>query len=49
MKISDKGTLATLRSDTAWREVEIGRGSPEASFPMTAWTCLTTHSAFAFP
>ncbi|MEI9411998.1 site-specific integrase [Mesorhizobium salmacidum] len=33
---SDKGILLTLRGKTGWREVEIGRGSSEATCPVVA-------------
>jgi integrase len=32
----DKGLLLTIRGKTGWREVEIGRGSKEASCPVNA-------------
>ena len=32
----DKGILATLRGKTGWREVEIGRGSSDATCPVVA-------------
>jgi integrase len=32
----DKGVLVTLRGKTGWREVEIGRGSSDASCPVLA-------------
>jgi integrase len=34
--ILDKGLLVTLRGKTGWREVEIGRGSSEATCPVVA-------------
>jgi integrase len=36
IEILDKGLLITLRGKTGWREVEIGRGSSEATCPVTA-------------
>lgn len=36
VEISDNGMLVTLRGKTGWREVEIGRGSSEASCPVAA-------------
>ncbi|WLS10661.1 integrase (plasmid) [Shinella sumterensis] len=36
VEISDKGMLVTLRGKAGWREVEIGRGSSEASCPVAA-------------
>lgn len=36
IEILDKGLLLTLRGKTGWREVEIGRGSSEATCPVTA-------------
>ncbi|MEI9430279.1 site-specific integrase [Mesorhizobium sp. Cs1299R1N3] len=32
----DKGVLVTLRGKTGWREVEVGRGSSDASCPVVA-------------
>lgn len=40
----DKGMLVTLRGKTGWREVEIGRGSSDATCPLTA---LETWLSFA--
>ena len=34
--ILDKGMVVTLRGKTGWREVEIGRGSSDATCPVTA-------------
>ncbi len=34
--ILDKGVLVTLRGKTGWREVEIGRGSSDATCPVAA-------------
>ncbi|MCZ7497419.1 site-specific integrase [Agrobacterium rhizogenes] len=36
IEISDKGMLVTLRGKTGWREVEIGRGSSDATCPVVA-------------
>ncbi|WP_349438039.1 site-specific integrase [Pararhizobium sp. A13] len=36
VEILDKGLLATLRGKTGWREVEIGRGSSDATCPIAA-------------
>ncbi|MER9278382.1 site-specific integrase [Mesorhizobium sp. C280B] len=36
VEIFDKGILVTLRGKTGWREVEIGRGSSDATCPMVA-------------
>jgi integrase len=36
IEILDKGLLVTLRGKTGWREVEIGRGSSDATCPPTA-------------
>ena len=36
VEIVDKGALLTLRGKTGWREVEIGRGSSDASCPIAA-------------
>jgi integrase len=36
IEIVDKGMLVTLRGKTGWREVEIGRGSSEATCPVAA-------------
>jgi len=36
IEIFDKGMLVTLRGKTGWREVEIGRGSSEATCPVAA-------------
>ncbi len=36
VEIFDKGILVTLRGKTGWREVEIGRGSSDASCPVVA-------------
>lgn len=36
VEIFDKGALLTLRGKTGWREVEIGRGSSDATCPVTA-------------
>jgi integrase len=33
---ADKGVLVTLRGKTGWREVEIGRGSSDATCPVVA-------------
>ncbi len=35
IEILDKGLLITLRGKTGWREVEIGRGSSEATCPVS--------------
>ena len=44
IEIFDKGLLITLRGKTGWREVEVGRGSSEATCPIVA---LTTWLQFA--
>ena len=36
VEILDKGLLVTLRGKTGWREVEIGRGSADATCPVVA-------------
>jgi integrase len=36
LDIFDKGMLVTLRGKTGWREVEIGRGSSDATCPVVA-------------
>ena len=36
IKIGDQGLILTLRSKTGWREVEIGRGSSDATCPVHA-------------
>jgi integrase len=36
IEIFDKGVLVTLRGKTGWREVEIGRGSSDATCPVVA-------------
>ena len=36
VEILDQGALLTLRGKTGWREVEIGRGSTEATCPVAA-------------
>ncbi|MBB5574695.1 MULTISPECIES: site-specific integrase [Rhizobium] len=36
LEILDKGLLVTLRGKTGWREVEIGRGSSDATCPVIA-------------
>lgn len=36
VEISDKGMLVTLRGKTGWREVEVGRGSSDATCPVIA-------------
>jgi integrase len=36
VEIFDKGMLVTLRGKTGWREVEIGRGSADATCPVVA-------------
>jgi integrase len=44
IEILDKGLLVTLRGKTGWREVEIGRGSSDATCPVVA---LETWMKFA--
>lgn len=44
VEILDKGMLLTLRGKTGWREVEIGRGSSDATCPVVA---LQTWLSFA--
>ncbi|NSY14965.1 site-specific integrase [Agrobacterium vitis] len=36
IEILDKGMLVTLRGKTGWREVEVGRGSSDATCPVVA-------------
>lgn len=36
IEILDKGMLVTLRGKTGWREIEIGRGSSDATCPVVA-------------
>ncbi|NTE68079.1 site-specific integrase [Agrobacterium tumefaciens] len=36
VEVLDKGLLVTLRGKTGWREVEIGRGSSDATCPIVA-------------
>jgi len=36
VEVLDKGILVTLRGKTGWREVEIGRGSADATCPVVA-------------
>jgi integrase len=36
IEIFDKGLLVTLRGKTGWREVEVGRGSSDATCPVVA-------------
>lgn len=36
VEVLDKGALVTLRGKTGWREVEIGRGSSDATCPVVA-------------
>ncbi|UOK73483.1 MULTISPECIES: site-specific integrase [Ancylobacter] len=36
VEILDKGLLVTLRGKTGWREVEVGRGSSDATCPVVA-------------
>ncbi|WP_292272013.1 site-specific integrase, partial [Mesorhizobium sp.] len=36
VEILDKGVLVTLRGKTGWREVEVGRGSSDATCPVVA-------------
>lgn len=36
IEILDKGMLVSLRGKTGWREVEIGRGSSDATWPVVA-------------
>jgi len=36
VEVLDKGMLVTLRGKTGWREVEIGRGSSDATCPVVA-------------
>ena len=36
VEILDKGMLLTLRGKTGWREVEVGRGSSDATCPLVA-------------
>lgn len=36
VEIYEKGILVTLRGETSWREVEVGRGSSDATCPVFA-------------
>jgi site-specific recombinase XerC len=36
VEIFDKGMLVTLRGKTGWREVEVGRGSSDLTYPVVA-------------
>jgi integrase len=36
IEIFDKGMLVTLHGKTGWREVEVGRGSSDATCPVIA-------------
>ena len=36
IEVLDKGMLVTLRGKTGWREVEVGRGSSDATCPVVA-------------
>ncbi|MBC9877646.1 site-specific integrase [Bradyrhizobium sp. INPA01-394B] len=36
VEVFDKGVLVTLRGKTGWREVEVGRGSSDATCPVVA-------------
>ena len=43
IEILDKGVLVTLRGKTGWREVEIGRGSSDATCPVMALQTWLKH------
>ena len=47
IEILDKGMLITLRGKTGWREVEIGRGSSDATCPVAAVETWITFAKLA--
>lgn len=47
IEIFDKGLLVTLRGKTGWREVEIGRGSSDATCPVVAMQTWLTLARIA--
>ncbi len=47
IEILDKGLLVTLRGKTGWREVEVGRGSSDATCPVVALQNWLTYSRVA--
>ncbi|MDR6756985.1 integrase [Mycoplana sp. BE70] len=47
IELFDKGLLVTLRGKTGWREVEIGRGSSEATCPVVAVETWITFAKLA--
>ncbi|XUP61218.1 tyrosine-type recombinase/integrase (plasmid) [Allorhizobium sp. Av2] len=47
IEIFDKGMLVTLRGKTGWREVEIGRGSSDATCPVVAVETWITFARLA--
>lgn len=47
VEILDKGMLVTLRGKTGWREVEIGRGSSDATCPVVALQTWLTFARIA--
>ncbi|MUZ73746.1 tyrosine-type recombinase/integrase [Agrobacterium vitis] len=47
IEIFDKGMLVTLRGKTGWREVEIGRGSSDATCPVVALESWITFARLA--
>lgn len=47
IEIFDKGMLVTLRGKTGWREVEIGRGSADATCPIAAVEIWITFAKLA--
>jgi integrase len=47
IEILDKGLLVTLRGKSGWREVEIGRGSADATCPVVAVVTWITFAKLA--
>jgi integrase len=47
IEILDKGLLLTLRGKTGWREVEVGRGSSDATCPVVAVETWITFARLA--
>ena len=47
IEIFDKGALVTLRGKTGWREVEVGRGSSDATCPVVALETWIRHARIA--
>ena len=48
IEMLDKGLVITLRGKTGWREVEIGRGSSDATCPVTALETWLTLARIAY-